>query len=1008
MKFLYTIAFLILCSVAIVTGQAKYKCCSSINVSQNTNYCFYKSSHHQVFISSWDGLNIFDGQETRTYRPLTHHMAGNRMEDTFYEDTSGIVWFTTSEALHYYNPKTDSLDYIFMVNASGDTLRSNHSAFQLSGNDLYLRAENDIFIYDVVKRTIKKTIPFDFSKTTPIDVFQDLNTPLLFCINSPNYEMYAIEDSCHRKWVSRIEGELSSVYCSDSKKIWLGMADGKLIQLDPQNGHVLFQSPLVGIKVNGIVESTGNRLLLNVHPNEIIEYDPTRDVILDRFVPMLGETKEAVNYLLPPFMDRDSTIWFGGASQGVFFFNPRKQKFQHFLNTGSDQKPFNISSILPLTEHTYLIITRRQGIVMINEKGDILRQWLDLPDGVRNFTSTDAAQIDDHQFLFNSNSQLYVLDLKSGKIKKLQTKPSNTNLVFDQIEKFENGKIIASCGDSLLQEIQLSNYAYTCRPYGNLKGRATRTNDFKLDQAGNLYVSNDDASVLVLSPSADDQQHRFSYELSIKGGVRSLLEDQAKSGIYLTNTFGLFHIRHDTKEVTQIVDKENILAQTIYAAIADTAGNFWLSSNKGILKYNPKAKSVKVYSRMDGVQADEFNSNAYHQTADGHIFFGGINGINYFHPDEVVSSTKEAPVYIRSVKINDELDSTILVPEFKDTYELTYKQNTISFDFHAIDYSDPDATRVKYQLVGVDPEYIESQSAKGFARYANLRHGTYTLLLLGANADGHWNETPRAIEIIIHPPYYLTWWFITLCVLLAIGIIYGLVRLYYQRQLEKRNQIVREQALIIEKQKAVEYERNRIASEMHDDLGSGLTTIRYLSDKALKQARDSAETEQIKRISEHSKRLVRNMSEIIWAMNSRFDSAENLVGYLRRYASEYLEEYQLPLKFVSGLEHLDQVSMGGEKRRNVFLVFKEMLHNAVKYSGAERLEIEITTNHQLGIHIAEIGGKGFDPELALEKGNGIFNCRKRMHSAGGELTFEKTAEAMHIHIIVPIKPEAGG
>jgi len=143
-------------------------------------------------------------------------------------------------------------------------------------------------------------------------------------------------------------------------------------------------------------------------------------------------------------------------------------------------------------------------------------------------------------------------------------------------------------------------------------------------------------------------------------------------------------------------------------------------------------------------------------------------------------------------------------------------------------------------------------------------------------------------------------------------------------------------------------------------------------------------------------------------MNSRFDSAENLVGYLRRYASEYLEEHQPPLKFVSGLEHLDQVSMGGEKRRNVFLVFKEMLHNAVKYSGAERLEIEITTNHQLGIHIAEIGGKGFDPELALEKGNGIFNCRKRMHSAGGELTFEKTAEAMHIHIIVPIKPVAGG
>ncbi len=1007
MKFLYTIAFLILCPVALVTGQTKYKGCSSITVSQNTNYFLYKSSHHQVFISSWDGLNIFDGQETRTYQPSTHHMAGNSMSNTFFEDSTGIVWFTTSEALHHYNPKTDSVDYTFMVDTSGDTLTANHSALFLSGNDLYLRAGNELFIFDVAKRSIKKTFPFDFSDTNPVMIIHDRNTIMLFCLIASGYEMYALGDGFQRKWVSRIEGELSAFYWSDSKKFWLGLADGKLVQLDPHNGHILFQSSRIGARINGVLELSGNRILVNVHPNEMIEYDPARDIILDRFIPMRAETKEAANYLTLPYIDKDSTLWIGGASQSVFFFNLRKQKFQHFLNTGSNQKPFNIAKIFSLTPHTYLITTRRQGIVMMNEKGDILRQWLDLPDGISNFTSTSATLVDAQQFLFSCSNRLYVLDLKSGKIKKLQPDPSYASLFIDQIEKLVNGKIVASCRTDLLMEIQLSDKAYTCKPYGHFEGHATLTRDFKTDLAGNLYISNDDASVLVLRPSQDNHEHRFSYKLAIRGGVRSVLEDKAKSGIYLTNTSGLFFIRHDTKEITQIVDKENILAQTIYAVIADTAGNFWLSSNKGILKYNPKSQIAKVYSRMDGVQADEFNSHAYLQTADGHIFFGGINGLNYFHPDEVVTSTKEAPVYIRSVKINDKLDSTILVPEFKDTYELTYKQNTISFDFHAIDYADPDATRVKYQLVGVDPDYVESQSAKGFARYANLPHGCYTLLLLGANADGHWNETPRAIEIIIDPPFYLTWWFITLCVLLAIGIIYGVVRIYYQRRLEKRNQVVREQALIIEKQKAVEYERNRIASEMHDDLGSGLTTIRYLSDKALKQARDSAETEQIKRISEHSKRLVRNMSEIIWAMNSRFDSAENLVGYLRRYASEYLEEHQLPLKFISGSEHLDQVSMGGEKRRNVFLVFKEMLNNAVKYSGAERLEIEITTNHQLVIHIAEIGGKGFDPALASDRGNGIFNCRKRMDSAGGELTFEKTPEAMHIHIIVPIKPEAG-
>jgi signal transduction histidine kinase len=310
-------------------------------------------------------------------------------------------------------------------------------------------------------------------------------------------------------------------------------------------------------------------------------------------------------------------------------------------------------------------------------------------------------------------------------------------------------------------------------------------------------------------------------------------------------------------------------------------------------------------------------------------------------------------------------------------------------------------------MIGVDNDYIESYSVRGFARYANLRPGQYTFSIVGANADGVWNTSPRELQITILRPFWMTWWFITFCILISLAIIYLSIRAYYQRKLERNKQLLREQALIIEKQKAIEHERNRIASEMHDDLGSGLTTIRYLSDRALRHAKDPEESSQIKRIADHSNRLVRNMSEIIWAMNSRFDTADNLVGYLRRYASEYLEELHLPMKFVVEAEQLNRIEMGGEKRRNVFLVFKEMLHNAVKYSGANSIEIEVKGNQQLHIHIAEIGGTGFDPDISMGKGNGLFNCRKRMDSVGGELTFEKKSEAMHIYISVPLKEIAG-
>ncbi|MBP6416878.1 MAG: hypothetical protein KA330_10510 [Chitinophagaceae bacterium] len=227
----------------------------------------------------------------------------------------------------------------------------------------------------------------------------------------------------------------------------------------------------------------------------------------------------------------------------------------------------------------------------------------------------------------------------------------------------------------------------------------------------------------------------------------------------------------------------------------------------------------------------------------------------------------------------------------------------------------------------------------------------------------------------------------------------------FQNETDKKDALLREQALLIEKQQAVEHERTRIASEMHDDLGSGLTTIRYLSDKALMQAKDAEEAIQIKKIADHSNALVRNMSEIIWAMNSRFDTAENLIGYLRRYASEFLDEHGITLKFNVVEDHLQEINVGGEKRRNIFLVFKEILHNTIKYSGATQVIIDVETHPDINIRISEIGGKGFDPDQASEHGNGLYNCNKRMTSIDGQLAFEKTNDGMQIVISAPINPQ---
>ncbi len=852
MKPIYLLVLLLISLAGTATGQAKYKWFSSITLSQNSNYYIYHSSHNQIFISSRDGLNIYDGQQIKSYRPPSYNMEGSIVTSNFFEDTSGLVWFTTYEALHWYNPVTDSLDYVSMISSEGIKDTANYIAIHLSGNILYLKAENEIFLFDVVTRSIKAKYPIDILSYYFFAILEDNTKTVLFGANLEGYVAYSLEDMNQGRLLYQGKGAVSSLCATQSNHVWMGLANGNLIQVDYLRGDVIATYPLASTDIPGVKEVAGDRLLLTVSPNELLEFDVKTKEVVDRFIPQRAGTKECVDYVLLPYVDRDSTLWVGGASQGVFFCDLKKQKFRHYLNTGPDQKQINVTRIIPVDGNQYVVFSRRNGIFLINDQGDIIYQWLQLPDGVSNFTSVCAAPVNDREIVFaSSQEKLYVLELHSKRIRSLQPDPSGAQLGFYQIEKLDNGKIIASCREDLLQEIQVSAGRYTCKPYGGLERLAKGTYYFKADRIGNLYVSNDETSVLVLHPTPEGG-HRFAWELPITGGINSLMEVKDKPGFYFTNAYGLFYLNTDNCKIEPIRDKDDLLAQTIYAVLEDTLSGFWLSSNKGILKYTPESGKVKAYALMDGVQAEEFNAHAYLKTQDGHIFFGGINGLNFFHPAKVGTSSKDAPVYIKAVKINDEADSSFVVPEFRDTYILPYEQNTISFDFHAIDYADPKSTRVKYKLEGVDPDYIESQDERGFARYANLRHGHYTLMMLGANADGHWNEKPRAIEITVLPPFWLTWWFISLMALAGITIVYGAVWLYYQRKLKLSKQLLREQALVIEKQKAVEYERNRIASEMHDDLGSGLTTIRYLSDKALRQAKDTNEADQIKRISEHS------------------------------------------------------------------------------------------------------------------------------------------------------------
>jgi signal transduction histidine kinase len=964
-------------------------------LSQNTNFYLMNTPDHQLCISSTDGLNVFDGLNDRIYQPASANMFGQNIQSPFFRDQSGLVWFTTYEALICFDPVQDTMAFVFMKEANGPELKENYVAFKLIDDLLYLKAGNKFFVYNISTRKIDQQYRISLQDYYQFVVEERNGKKYFFAGGLKDFSLYELNGNHNFELIDKGNFGISSCIVKNNF-IWIGGSKGTLYQYDLDQHKMINTFRIGDAQISGIIPFSDSTLLLANYGGSLVTFSTNQYRIEESFLLMpLGDC-EPVTALVRPYIDQDSTLWTGSDGQGVYYYNLTKRKFKTWL------QGINVTKLIPYKGDTIIVLTRRSGILLIDGKGQVIRQWPRLPNQAEIFSVKTGILMDQDNLVFTNHDHVYLLNIPQNVIRILNVSGYNGRLYAEQIDRLSNGKIVAALDGNSLYEVTLNNQTLQFAPYFPGHPDAKQILNFKQDDQANLYLSNDDANIIVFKADDVTKTHVYDATIPLSGGVLSIADKPNSDEIYLTNSKGIFLINKMTKSFTQVIDKDSFFQTTIYTAELDAENKIWLSTNKGLMEYDPATNKAHVFSKMDGVQEWEYNSNASLVTGDGHMYFGGINGLNYFHPGEVKLSQRRAPVYVSELKINDKPDARYRVAQYVFDVDLPYWKNTISLKFHSIDNADPDAARVKYILKGADADTLISEGPEAIVRYLNLRPGDYVLSMVGVNSDGVANAEPKEIHISIRPPFWMTWWFITLAFLALIGFIYWIIRGYYQRKLDRKNQLLREQTLIIEKQQAVEHERTRIASEMHDDLGSGLTTIRYLSDKALRQAKDEEEITQIKTIADKSNDLVRNMSEIIWAMNSRFDNTENLIAYLRRYASEYLDQHQISVEFIIHETEGGTRQIGGEKRRNIFLVVKELLHNTVKYSNAKAVRIKMEWIDEFSIFISEIGGIGFDPEPAREKGNGLYNCQRRMGVIGGSITFERKPEAMEIQIQVPL------
>jgi signal transduction histidine kinase len=403
---------------------------------------------------------------------------------------------------------------------------------------------------------------------------------------------------------------------------------------------------------------------------------------------------------------------------------------------------------------------------------------------------------------------------------------------------------------------------------------------------------------------------------------------------------------------------------TVFSIESDGRGWLWLGTSHGLIQFSPQRGLVRRFRRQDGVLNGEFNRQASLRRRNGEMLFGGVDGITRFHPDSLTIDEGPPPVVFTSWRkvTRDGLSRAALdgVREVR----LNPGDRAFTIEFAALTFTSGPPRHYRFRLENMSDGWIESSDH--VVTYATPPPGRYVFRVQAAGgADGGWHEPGSTIDLVVVPAFWATTWFRVLMAAAFVSVLWGLHLLRLQR--------------------AVETERIRmqISRDLHDEIGAGLSSIALMSDSVTMTSRiASGDRSQLQTIARTARDMVADLRDIVWAIDPDSDRLSDIVTRMRDTTSALLHDVSITFQ-VSPQRDLSRV-IGMAARRDLFLIFKELLHNVARHSGARNVRIELqSTAHELRLVVAD-DGVGFTP-AELQSGTGLKSMRERASRLGGDL-----------------------
>lgn len=808
---------------------------SQINITS-----IFQDSRGFVWIGTRDGLNRYDGYSFTIYRydAKNENTISNNFIQDIKEDKNGNIWIATEGGgMNKYDVRHDVFTRYRHNTDNANSISSNsvnRLLFDAKGNLWIATQKGGLNYYEIKTNTFRHFVhsPNDANSISDNNVtalLLDGDGSLWIGTLNGGLNLYDNQADTFKKFNrnnhddnSLSANNVTSIFEDLDHNLWVGTGSGlNLFNKKEKNFRrfkrgVKDRSGVAGDNILSVGQDDEGNLWVGAENEGISIFDKTTGRFYNYSHDDIDKNSLSANSVYTICKDKQGNMWLGAFSGGINLFKKSTVNFTHYTHNSS---PLSLSNnfVLDIYEdasNNIWVGTDGGGLNKFNSADGTFRSYKKQNAGISgNYVLALDEDTEGKLWIGTWGDGISVLDTRRNRFSYFKHNPADPasisgNNVYAILHTKDKKTWIGTYNAGLnvfdKNTGKFTRYKYEVNNANSLS--SDRIYSLLEDRRGNLWIGTYDGGLNLLDRNTgrfirflhDDRRNSIS-----NNSVPDLFEDHL-GNIWISTFSGLNRLNSQTGHFTVFTKKDGLPSDVIYAVREDNNGRLWISTNNGLSKLDTRTGRFENYTTEDGLQSDEFKPHSAFRGRNGTLYFGGLNGFNVFNPDKIVSNKGFSPLVITGIEVFNKplpVAQTVDDPSplkenisYTNSVSLSYGQPVISLSYATLDFSPANKNEYAYILEGFDEgwNYVESRNS---ASYTRLPPGTYIFRVKYRKSGGNWSQPTAGLQITIIPPFWLTWWFKVLAVVIIVAAFYQFFRyrvLQIRTQNERLEKVVKE------------------------------------------------------------------------------------------------------------------------------------------------------------------------------------------------------------------------